>query len=93
MEIIRCRTNPREVEAVQWDGVSVQLLEEWGCVVERGPGDEGIIRIGELGDEEAVLVDWWIVKDPDAAMFWPEPPEKFALWFVPIEEGKGKANG
>lgn len=84
--ITRCRTNPREVEVVQWDGVNVGQLEAWGCVIARKPESDGSLWIGELGDEEVVLPGWWIVKDPDAVEFWIEIPEKFAAWFVPITQ-------
>lgn len=86
-KIIRCKTNPREVEAIKWDGNSVETLKVWGCYV-TGHNE---LYIGELGDEEYVPVGWWIVKDPDATEFWVEPPEKFALWFVPIVEGETNA--
>lgn len=85
-QFIKCRTNPREVEAIQWNGENTDQLKHWGCPVGTKPDDEGIIYIGELGDEEPVFVGWWIVKDPDDNLYWPEPPEKFALWFEPITE-------
>lgn len=90
-EIIRCLTNPREVEAIQWDGKSTDQLKHWGCPVDTKPDDDGTIYVGELGAEEPVFVGWWIVKDPDDNVYWPEPPEKFALWFVPITQPTASA--
>lgn len=84
-EIIKCRTNPREVETIKWDGENVELLKPWGCPITQWSHNNDLY-IGELGDEEWVPEGWWIVKDPDANEFWIEPPEKFALWFVPIEQ-------
>lgn len=85
-EIVKCRTMPREVEAVLWDGEpdTFEQLKTWGCYVSK-PDKFGVFYLGVLDEEEIVELGYWIVKDPDEDhMFWPEPPEKFALWFVPI---------
>lgn len=81
--VIYCRTSPRQVEAILWDGENIKPLEDWGCYPTT-PDDEGAIYIGALGDEDIVLKGWWVVKDPDDNLFWPESPGKFERWFTPL---------
>lgn len=63
-----------------WDGESIAQVESWGVRVTAREADRGIW----IDDNELVKVGWWIVKDPDSnpPMFWPEPPEKFDVWFT-----------